>query len=310
MKLMKKSNPNLFVPGSGKSGTSALHELLNFHPDISMSSNKEPHFWTRLNFDDYTSDDFDKYHALFNWEKDVIYTGESSTGYMQFPNFIERIKSHYSESPKFIFILRNPIDRCYSHYWWLKGLGSEKLDFRSALLNDFDVEPTHETKLPEANYKSYFQYGLYGKWLKRFYDNFDASDIKIITSEALKNDPLKTMNSCFSFLNLKPLTEISAVNSNKTLILKYPYLYKYSKLFAFNQLRIPQFIKDITPKKIKFLIRKHLIKTVLKHTRSDKTYPTISATDREFVKKLYVEDILNLKKITGLDFKDWSDFNT
>ena len=310
MKLMKKSNPNLFVPGAGKSGTSALHELLNFHPDICMSSIKEPHFWTRLNFEQYSAEDFEKYQALFNCEKDVIYTGESSTGYMQFPNFIERIKSHYNESPKFIFILRNPIDRCYSHYWWLKGLGSEKLDFRSALMFDFDVEPTHETKLPEANYKSYFQYGLYGKWLKRFYDDFDESDIKIITSEALKNDPLKTMNSCFSFLNLKPLTEINEVISNKTLILKYPYIYKYSKLIAFNQLRIPQFVKDITPNQLKLLIRKHLIKTVLKYTKSDKSYPVISSEDRVFVRNLYEEDMLDLKKLTSLDFNDWSDFNT
>jgi hypothetical protein len=309
MKSMKKSNPNLFVPGAGKSGTSALHELLNFHPDICMSSTKEPHFWTRINFNDYTNEDFEKYYALFDTDEDVIYKGESSTGYMQFPNFIERIKSNYEDSPKFIFILRNPIDRCYSHYWWLKGLGSEQLDFRSALMHDFDIEPSHETKLPEANYKSYYQYGLYGKWLKRFYDNFKTSDIKIITSEQLKSDPLNTMNSCFAFLKLKPLTEIAEVTSNKTLILKYPFLFKYSKLFAFNQLNIPQFVKDITPSGIKVLIRKHLIKTVLKYTKSDKSYAVISDDDREFVRNLYKENVLALKELSGLEFEEWTDFN-
>ena len=45
--------PNLYIPGSGKSGTSTLHELLNEHPDICMSTRKEPHFWTDLNFKKY-----------------------------------------------------------------------------------------------------------------------------------------------------------------------------------------------------------------------------------------------------------------
>ncbi len=35
---------NLFIPGAAKSGTSSLHELLNLHPEINMSKNKEPHF--------------------------------------------------------------------------------------------------------------------------------------------------------------------------------------------------------------------------------------------------------------------------
>ena len=42
--MKNKFYPNLFIPGAAKSGTTTLHELLDLHPDISMSSVKEPVF--------------------------------------------------------------------------------------------------------------------------------------------------------------------------------------------------------------------------------------------------------------------------
>jgi Sulfotransferase domain len=307
--IKEKKYPNLFIPGAGKSGTSSLHELLNQHPDICMSSVKEPHFWTRPNFKDYTKEDIDNYLKLFGEKENATYRGESSTGYMIFHSFIEHLKQHDDNKHKFIFILRNPIERCYSHYWWLKGIGSEKADFQTAILNDFELEPTHESRLPEANYKNYFQFGLYGKWLEKFYANFENATIKIITSENLKKNPNETINNCFDFLEVERLNEINKIETNKTLILKKPYLYKYAKLIAFNQIQLPQIIKDITPNKIKIFIRNNLMKTVLKYTKSDKTYPDMSEVDRQFIKDLYKEDVSSLKKLTGLNFEEWSDFN-
>ena len=38
------------MPGAAKSGTTTLHELLNNHPDISMSKNKEPVYWNNKSF--------------------------------------------------------------------------------------------------------------------------------------------------------------------------------------------------------------------------------------------------------------------
>ncbi|NNK88385.1 MAG: hypothetical protein HKO90_08890 [Flavobacteriaceae bacterium] len=305
---MKPSFPNLFIPGAGKSGTSALHECLDQHPAISMSSKKEPHYWTRPDFDEYTDFHRTKYMEYFNWEEHIKYQGESSTGYMQFPKFIGRIKSHYEEFPRFIFILRNPVDRCYSHYWWLKGMGSESLSFKEAVLSDLDIEPHPGLKLPEGNYKCYFQYGLYGKWLERFYRAFNSMNIHIVCSEDLKDDPLGTVNGCFEFLGLEPLESIIPSEANKSIILKKPGLYKLAKQLSFNQLNVPQLVKDMTPEFVKKLIRKHLITIVLKYTRTKKTYPIISDTDRLWLKGLYQEDVRHLKELTGMSFEKWTDF--
>ena len=51
--MKNKFYPNLFIPGAAKSGTTTLHELLDLHPDISMSSVKEPVFWNNKKFNSY-----------------------------------------------------------------------------------------------------------------------------------------------------------------------------------------------------------------------------------------------------------------
>ena len=52
---------------------------------------------------------------------------------MYYESFISNIKINYEDSPKFIFILRNPIDRFISHFWWMKGLGLEKNDIKKVI---------------------------------------------------------------------------------------------------------------------------------------------------------------------------------
>ena len=41
------SLPNLLIVGAAKSGTTSLHNYLNQHPDIVMSKEKEPDFFSK-----------------------------------------------------------------------------------------------------------------------------------------------------------------------------------------------------------------------------------------------------------------------
>ncbi len=274
-----------------------------------MSSKKEPHFWTHPNFDNYTDEDFHKYLNLFTDSSDATYFGESSTGYMVFPSFLERITQTDIQNLKFIFVLRNPIDRIYSHYWWLKGLGSESYSLKEAVLRDLDIEPNHADELPESNYKFYFQFGLYHKWLKKYYKVFDASQIKIITSEKLQSSQLQTLNNCFLFLGLNNLDEIELTHTNKTKLLKYPKLYRFIKLLVWGRIKTPKIVKMVFPRRIKELIRGNLLDWIMNLTKTNKSYPKLSSEERIWLKNLYLEDVHNLKKMTGMNFEEWYDFN-
>ena len=204
--MKNKFLPNLFIPGAAKSGTTTLHELLNLHPEISMSKVKEPVFWNNKNFEKYIEQDWLNYKKLFV-EKSKI-CGESTTSYMYYNSFIENINKNYKKSPKFIFILRNPIDRYNSHFWWMKGLGLEKNKIKNVLNIESGINFEEYDYYP----KNYFQFGLYSKWIQRFIDNFGLENIKVITLEKLISNRLDTINSCFDFLGLKKLESIPEKN--------------------------------------------------------------------------------------------------
>ena len=297
--------PNLFIPGAAKSGTTTLHNLLNQHPEICMSSVKEPGYWKNEKFKDFKNIEKENYLNLFMKSKHKIF-GESTTAYMYYDTFINNINSNYKVSPKFIFILRNPIDRFNSHFWWIKGLGLEKSNFQEALSKD----QNNEFKAYNYYPKYYFQFGLYAKWLKRFYNCFDRSNIKIIIFEDLINNQLKTANSCFEFLGLKKLDTISNHTSNQTALLKNPELYHFLNKSAIGKYSFTKIGKYFLPKKtINWIILN--IKNNLKNWKKENvSYPKLSKENRYELKALYFKDVSELKKLTEYNYKEWTDFNS
>lgn len=297
--------PNLFIPGAAKSGTTSLHNLLNQHPEICMSSVKEPGYWKNEKFKDFKNIEKENYLNLFMKSKHKIF-GESTTAYMYYDTFINNINSNYKVSPKFIFILRNPIDRFNSHFWWIKGLGLEKSNFQEALSKD----QNNEFKAYNYYPKYYFQFGLYAKWLKRFYNCFDRSNIKIITFEDLINNQLKTANSCFEFLGLKKLNTISNHTSNQTALLKNPQLYHFLNKSAMGKYSFTKIGKYFLPKKTINWIKLNIKDSLKNWKKENVSYPKISKENRSELKALYFKDVSDLKKLTEYNYKEWTDFNS
>lgn len=297
--------PNFFIPGAAKSGTSTLHELLNFHPDICMSSEKEPYFWVRKNFELYTSNEKEWYSNLFKAKPNAIKRGESTTAYMLFPGFIEAITTHLNTNElKFILILRNPVQRAYSHYWYLKGIGSESLSFKDAVLNDFDEAPNMNSMLPEGKYKHYYQYGLYGKWLQAFYKNFNANQIKIIKFEDLKVTPDAVANDCFKFLGLKTLSDIPNIHSNRTVILKAPQLHRKWSIISQNTINFFRPTFKYFPRQLKDKFKSIEVSDIIKE-KTKSVYPDISSKDAAWLSELYKDDVKQLETLTGQSFNHW-----
>jgi hypothetical protein len=294
--------PNFFIPGAAKSGTTSLHDLLNMHPEICMSTIKEPVYWN--NNDYILPERIEWYNGLFT-NKDATILGESTTSYMFFPLFINNIKKHYKKDPKFIFILRNPINRCYSHYWWMIGRGQEKLSFKESM--DFDMKREFKEYDYIPNY--YYHFGLYYKWLSRFYNSFDSKNIKIITTESLISNRHKTINDCFRFLNLSELDSIPNVVSNKTVKIKHPKAHHFIKKTASGKYRFTKIAKYFISKNTIKSIKNKLKKLKFLSKSEPFGYPKISEDDRKWLKELYSNDVIKLKELTNLSFKEWTDFN-
>lgn len=120
--------PNLLIIGAAKSGTSALHKYLGEHPEIFMSEPKEPRFFLVWNnpeqmainekenhfvFNRYNT--IEKYQQLFVNGRGCAIRGESSPQYLTYAHCAGKIKKLIPNA-KIIVVLRNPVDRAFSHY--------------------------------------------------------------------------------------------------------------------------------------------------------------------------------------------------
>ena len=300
---------NLFIPGAAKSGTSTLHELLKLHPDINMSKQKEPHFLTSSKDYLYSDEGISSYLSNFDYSKKYQYRGESSTGYFYFKEFKDNFKTIVNPNSKFILILRNPIDRTFSHYNYLKSLGSEDSDLKLAVLNNYKNEPNPNDILPELMVKNYYQYSLYGKWFTLLRAELKEENIKIILFENLRNKPLETLNSCFDFLNLKNLEEIPEIKLNKTVQIRFPKLYRKVRIFAFNESKFRNIVKHVFPSKFRRRYKNRITQIILNVIKTKKNLPIATSSQRKWLHSLFKEDVQEFKKVTGLSLHEWKEFS-
>ena len=301
-KIKQHFKPNFFVPGAAKSGTTSLHELLDTHPDISMSKEKEPVYWNNKLFNEFENLEISRYLNLF--EQEVKIKGESTTSYMYYDNFIKNVKDNFHQPPKFIFILRNPIDRYISHYNWLKGLGKEKRRIDKIIEEERYLDFKEYNDYP----KQYYQFGLYYKWISRFIENFGKENIKIVTFEKLISERLNILNSCYEFLGVSKMDSVNFIKSNKTNKVIFPSMYHFLRKSSIGKMKYTSISKYFLPKKIRTKI-KSLMKIAIKNWISIESKKEIlSDKQRKKLRDKYFEDVMSLKNKLNYDFSEWEDF--
>lgn len=201
---------NLVLPGFPKSGTSSLHVYLDMHPEISMSQNKEPHFFN----------DEEKYQSgpsghndLFGASSSAKLYGESSTTYCISELACKRI-SESLRQPKIIFLMRDPVQRTLSHYKWLCALGHESRPLSEAIEGDgygFEFR-----KNWGGNFKSYLQFSQYQQYVPMWQKEFGHENVLLLSTEQLAESPNATLEKVWGFLDVEPIDINQPVTSNKT----------------------------------------------------------------------------------------------
>ena len=152
--MENKIKPNLFIVGAAKAGTSALHAILSEHPNIFMSPVKEPNYFSSdLLVDNFNSEQKKKFknekiqflnngavrpcHQLYvrnktdylrlfkDADSKVKYCGEASVSYLFSKIAAQKIKE-FNPVSKIIIILRNPVERAFSHFLMDLKIGRSK----------------------------------------------------------------------------------------------------------------------------------------------------------------------------------------
>ena len=218
---------NTFIVGFPKSGTTSLHYYLNQHPDVCMSNIKEPNFFSsneiaELYYDNTVIKKMSDYIKLFDHPNNKI-LGESSVSYIYYSSVAKKIFNH-NKNAKIIIILRNPVDRAFSHFLMDNRLGYCNINFKEVISNP--------KKYP-LFYQQYVDIGHYYEKLKVYIDIFKKENIKILIYEDFIKETQKYVNEVFDFLEIKRFkVDISPKN-----IYKKPSNFILEKLYKFKILR-------------------------------------------------------------------------
>ena len=191
--------PDFIIIGTQRGGTTSLYRYLTAHPDIGAALRKEVHY-----FDRYYEKGMDWYLAHFPVRGEVPMVGEASPYYLFHPDVPERARSVVANA-KFIALLRNPVDRAYSHYQMRVRKGLESLSFEEAI--DKEHERLSSSDDPSSlawRYYSYVKRGLYVEQLEHWMSVFPREQFLILKSEELYSDPARTLHQTLTYLGLQP----------------------------------------------------------------------------------------------------------
>lgn len=272
--------PNFLIAGAAKCGSYTLYHYLGKHPDILMSSVKEPAYFTK-----YYNKGLDFYENFFKDYKGENAIGEATVEYMVCPEAPERI---YKTIPdiKLIFTLRNPIERASSHYWHRIKTGHENRKFDEVIKGGKNEYP--------------IRYGLYFTQIKRFLKYFPLDKMHFIILERFSNDPISGLKEIFKFLEVNYNFSIRHDGPKNIAKIQRSMI---AKNILDNIIRI-RCAKKIIPERYKPFFRKFMKKLTEMNLREFKK-PKLKQEHIILLYDYFYPEIVGLENILDYKLNEW-----
>ncbi len=194
---------HFLVVGAQKSGTTALAAYLRQHPQLFLPDEKELHF-----FDDerlaWPTPDLTKLHRHFARAQADQLWGEATPISMYWDPAAERIW-HYNPAMRLIVVLRNPIERAYSHWAMEHARGEDHLSFEQALIQE--EERCREALPQQHRVYSYVDRGFYSSQLRRLWRFFGREAVLVLRHEQLRQQPNDCLAAIWQHLGVNQLEQ-------------------------------------------------------------------------------------------------------
>ena len=199
-KLIKSQDfkVNFILAGVVKAGTTAVYESLKQTDQLCLSVVKEVKFFTDEKF--YNRNDSEAfYHSFFNRKSHQKLVGEASPSYLYHYGDIQRIYN-YNKDIKLIVILRNPIERAYSHWNMRSARNQDPLSFSQAIRKE---KERLDKENVESNWNfSYLKAGQYVFQLQRMWQYFPKQQTLVIKHDDLLDDYQSELEKIYAFLGI------------------------------------------------------------------------------------------------------------
>ncbi|HEY6419470.1 MAG TPA: sulfotransferase [Candidatus Binataceae bacterium] len=295
--------PNFFLVGAMRSGSTSVYYHLLAHPHIYTSRIKEPNYFatdlripldrrhrTRLaeakrgKLNRVRVSDFDEYLGLFEGASSELAIGECSVAYLYSKTAAAEIRSMIPHA-RILMVLRNPVQRAYSHYLMHVRNAQAKSSFRDEM--NRDLSTIDDTGMANP----YIETGLYYEQIKRYLGIFPRDQVKIFLTEDMRDDLYAFLSSLYEFLGVDSSFRPPATIYNEA---------KVPRSTLLNQLW------SKTP--LKGSIVKHLpqsVRDIVESLYNSYNVPKMSEVDREYLITVFAPEIRRLEPLINRDLANW-----
>ena len=311
---------NFFLIGAAKSGTTSLYERMGEHAEVYLSPLKEPNFFstdidpknfseafkanTQLDLSGYFKTrplaqqqvgfvrELSDYNRLFEAVDSESVIGECSTSYLYSKTAALEVR-RYNAQAKILVVLRNPVDRLFSHYLMARKYGFTADELRIAIEKD--------QRLKQKGWgqsELFVELGQYAEQLERWYKEFPREQIKVLFTEDLKSE--ETWVQLYRWLGIaahlpEEGRKKEGVNtSEQKENANTAGLARFEKL---NRWLTEKGLKKALGKLIPPIIKRKL----LYFYYTDVNLPTLNEADRKYIASFYDKDRERLTQLIDRD---------
>ena len=310
--------PNFFIVGAPKAGTTSLYHYLDQHPDIYMSPIKEPCYFSfearpenfepslRLRAVQMEADvrkylhgpmtqklsggmvsEWNDYLRLFAGATTQQAVGEASVNYLWSKTAAVAIADRIPQA-KIIMVLRSPIDRAFSQYLHNVSDGHVTEPFR-----DYVRTCLRRSGEGLGIHEPFLEMGFYADQVLRYLSHFPREHIGIWFYEETKKQPKSFMQEVLEFLEVdSAFTPDTSKRYNQPRIAR---LLKPNQILQ--RLGVWKMLRGIMPGPLKSAMQSALYR------------PTgsviMTPADRALMLDFYRNDIRRLEEILGRDLSRW-----
>jgi hypothetical protein len=271
--------PNFLIVGAPRCGTTSLSSYLSDHPDVFLAPQKEVNY-----FDYHYRRGVEWYRAQFDGVTAERLVGEASPRYMFDDDSMERMATLVPDA-RLVAILREPVARAYSAYWFRWGLSGEELSFEEAI--EEELQPGW---VPKGRIPPLLPMSRYLPALERVCRYYPRSSLLVLLLEDLRTEPEKTFASLCDFLGVDSSVKPPHLGKpvNRTHRLRYPRLHKaMTRLRAWRRLPFRLGYKIDAWNRVPF------------------EYPDMDPRTKERLRAMFAEQNTSLASWLGRDLSVW-----
>jgi len=296
--------PNFLIIGAQKAGTTSLLRYLSAHPDVFVLQDKEIScFYNSAAYNSkFHSYSYENYFQGWTGQKCL---GNAPVNTLYFAEQTAKNIYTLARSIKLIAILRNPIDRAYSAYWYFVRNGIENRTFEEALAGESYI--LKEGSFSELCNFTYVSHGFYYSQLIHFYKYFDDKQLLLLLFDDFKNYPELTLTRVCEFLEIDNSIEKAFIRQkyNVSAKARLPLINR----IIYDDNSIKKLYQRYFPTKLRHAIKLKLIPKLININLVPHSYPPMSPSNLKYLRQTFLEPNLQLQELLDFDISSWTEIS-